>query len=113
MTPVWYQVRDLGAARAFYRDQLGFTESYVDDDGGWVRMERSSAEVALAEGEPQADGGVVHVDVSDVKGEAERLRAAGVEVGVVLELHGQIRLVEVLDPDGNRIELAQELPERE
>jgi len=28
---------------------------------------------------------------------------------VVLELHGQIRLVEVADPDGNRIEFGQEL----
>lgn len=110
MTPVWYQVRDLEAARTFYRDQLGFVESYVDDDAGWVRLERDGAEVALAVGEPQPDGGVAHVDVPDVKAEAERLRAAGVSVGVVLELHGQIRLVEVLDPDGNRIELAQELP---
>ena len=45
----------------------------------------------------------------DVKGEAERLRAAGVEVGVVFELHGQIRLVDVFDPEGNRIQLAQSL----
>ncbi len=109
MTPVWYQVRDLDAARRFYRDQLGFTESYVDDDAGWVRLEREGTEVALAEGEPQLEGGVAHVDVPDVKAEADRLRAAGVDVGVVLELHGQMRLVEVLDPDGNRIELAQEL----
>ena len=45
----------------------------------------------------------------DVKSEAERLREAGVEVGVVFELHGQIRLVDVFDPDGNRIQLAQSL----
>ena len=111
MTTVWYHVRDLEAARAFYRDQLGFSESYVDDDGGWVRLKRDGTEVALAQGEPQPEGGVAHVDVPDVKAEAERLRAAGVDVGVVLELHGQMRIVEVLDPDGNRIELAQELSE--
>jgi catechol 2,3-dioxygenase-like lactoylglutathione lyase family enzyme len=110
VSPVWYQVRDLDAARAFYRDQLGFTETYVDDDGEWVKLERNGMEVALAEGEPAEDGGVAHVDVEDVKAEAEKLRAAGVDVGVVLELHGQMRLVEVRDPDGNRIELAQELP---
>jgi hypothetical protein len=28
----------------------------------------------------------------------------------VLELHGQMRLLDVFDPDGNRIQLAQELP---
>ena len=34
---------------------------------------------------------------------------SGGEVGVVFELHGQIRLVDVFDPDGNRIQLAQSL----
>ena len=44
-----------------------------------------------------------------MKAEAERLRAAGVQVGVVFELTGEIRLVDVFDPDGNRIQLAQSL----
>ena len=44
-----------------------------------------------------------------VKAAAEELREAGVEVGVVFELHGQIRLLDVFDPDGNRLQLAQEL----
>jgi predicted enzyme related to lactoylglutathione lyase len=66
-------------------------------------------EIALAEGEPDETGGVAHVDVQDVKADAERLRSAGVQVGVVFELHGQIRLVDVFDPDGNRIQLAQNL----
>jgi hypothetical protein len=30
-------------------------------------------------------------------------------VGVVLELAGQMRLVDVFDPDGNRVQLAQPL----
>ena len=66
-------------------------------------------EIGLAEGEPE-DGGVAHVDVDDIKAEAERLRGGGVEVGVVFELHGTMRLLDVFDPDGNRIQLAQELP---
>jgi hypothetical protein len=28
---------------------------------------------------------------------------------VVFELHGQIRLLDVFDPDGNRLQFAQEL----
>jgi len=107
---VWYHVSDLGAARAFYREKLGFTEKYVDEDGHWARLERGGMEIALAEGEPEEDGGVAHVDVPDVKAEAERLRGEGVQVGVVLELHGHMRLLDVFDPDGNRIQLAQELP---
>ena len=108
MPPVWYRVRDLDAGRAFYRDVLGFDEVYLDHPGGWSKLMRGSTEIALAEGEPE-EGGVAHVEVGDVKAEAERLRSAGVDVGVVLELTGEIRLVDVFDPDGNRIQLAQSL----
>ena len=109
MPAVWYRVRDLDSARVFYCDLLGFEEAFFDGDEGWSRLTHGDMEIALTEGEPDEDGGVAHVDVEDVKREAERLRTAGVEVGVVLELHGQIRLVDVFDPDGNRIQLAQSL----
>jgi predicted enzyme related to lactoylglutathione lyase len=67
-------------------------------------------EIGSAEGDPQDDGAVAHVDVEDVKAEAERLRTEGVEVGVVVEIpQGVMRLLDVFDPDGNRIQLAQEL----
>jgi catechol 2,3-dioxygenase-like lactoylglutathione lyase family enzyme len=109
VTPVWYQVRDLEAGRAFYTGKLGFTETYVDSDGTWVKLERDGMEIGLAEGEPQEDAGVAHVDVDDVKVVADQLRADGIEVGVVFELHGEMRLLDVFDPDGNRIQFAQEL----
>jgi catechol 2,3-dioxygenase-like lactoylglutathione lyase family enzyme len=67
-------------------------------------------EVGLAEGDPRDDGVVAHVDVDDVKAVADQLRAAGVNVGVVVEIpQGVMRLLDVYDPDGNRIQLAQEL----
>lgn len=106
---VWYHVRDLQAARAFYRDRLGFLEGYSDDEGAWLKLERGGTGIALAQGEPDVDGAVAHVDVEDIKAEAERLRAEGVAVGVVLELHGEVRLLDVFDPDGNRIQLAQDI----
>ena len=109
MTPtVWYRVRDLDAGRAFYRDLLGFEELSYDGDGRVSLMRRDAMEIGIEEGEPE-EAGVAHVDVPDVKAEAERLRAAGVEVGVVLELHGTMRLLDVFDADGNRVQLAQEL----
>ena len=106
---VWYQVRDLDAARSFYRDKLGFKEMFFDAEDGWSRLEREGMEIALVLGEPQEEGGVAHVQVEDVKAEAQRLREEGVDVGVVLELHGEMRLLEVVDPDGNRIELGQDV----
>ncbi len=106
---VWYRVRDLDRGRAFYRDTLGFEEVFVDLDEGWARLRHGEMEIALAKGEPAESSGVAHVDVAGVKSDAERLRAQGLEVGVVFELHGQIRRVDVFDPDGNRIQLAQSL----
>ena len=105
---VWYRVRDLDAGRAFYAGKLGFTETYHDRDERWARLERNGMEIQLVEGEPE-DGGVAAVDVDDIRAEAARLREEAVDVGVVLELHDQIRLLDVYDPDGNRIQLTQEL----
>jgi catechol 2,3-dioxygenase-like lactoylglutathione lyase family enzyme len=63
---VWYHVRDLDAARDFYAKKLGFTETFVDEQGRWAKLERGAMEIGLAEGDPQDDGGVAR----------RRLRAA-------------------------------------
>jgi catechol 2,3-dioxygenase-like lactoylglutathione lyase family enzyme len=106
---VWYHVRDLDEGRRFYRDLIGFEEVEVDLEARWSELRRGEMEIGLAEGDPRDDGGVAHVDVADLKEESERLREAGVEVGIVLELTGEMRLLDVYDPDGNRIQLAEEL----
>ena len=85
---IWYRVKDLEAARAFYRDKLGFDEAYVDDEDRWARLVR---------------------EVADLKAEAERLRSEGVDVGTVLEIPGTIRLLDVFDLDGNRLQLSQDI----
>jgi catechol 2,3-dioxygenase-like lactoylglutathione lyase family enzyme len=103
---VWYFVREFDRGRDFYKRVLGFDETYVDWDDKWAKLERGEMRIALSEGEP-ADAGVAMVDVDDVKAAADRLRRDGVEVGTVLELAGQLRIVDVFDPDGNRIQLAQ------
>jgi catechol 2,3-dioxygenase-like lactoylglutathione lyase family enzyme len=107
LTRIWYQVRDLDKARAFYTDTLGFTETYADDD--WASLEHGEMRIALAEGEPQPEGPVASVDVEDIKGEADRLRAKKVDIGTVLEIHDEVRVVDVFDPDGNRLQLVQQL----
>jgi len=105
---VWYRVRDLSAAREFYSSKLGFTETYFDEEGRCAKLERGQMQIALAEGEPE-DAGVATIDVDDAKAEAERLRSDDVEVGTVLELHNEVRLLDVFDPDGNRVQLVEQL----
>ncbi len=106
---VWYYVRALDEARHFYRETLGFEESSVDFSERWSHLRHGAMEIGLAEGDPQAEGAVAHVDVPDLKAEADRLRAQGIDVGIVFELRGEMRLLDVYDPDGNRIQLAEEL----
>jgi catechol 2,3-dioxygenase-like lactoylglutathione lyase family enzyme len=88
---------------------LGFDETFVDFDERWATLSRGAMHIAVTHGEPDPEAGVAMVDVDDVKAAAEQLRADGVAVGTVLELAGQMRLVDVFDPDGNRIQLAQAL----
>ena len=106
---IWYRVRDLEAARTFYCQKLGFDEAYVDQEDRWARLTRGNAEVAIAEGDPEQGEAVLTLDVADVKAEAERLREQGVQVGTVLEIPGTIRLLDVFDLDGNRLQLSQDL----
>jgi catechol 2,3-dioxygenase-like lactoylglutathione lyase family enzyme len=108
---VWYRVRDMAAALAFYRDVLGFEERYADEDGRWARLRRDDMEIALWEAQGD-EGGVASITVPDLRAEVDRLREHGVEVGVILELHGQVRIVDVFDPDGNRIQLTEEVEEQ-
>jgi predicted enzyme related to lactoylglutathione lyase len=113
---VWYRVTDLDAARDFYTRMFGFEQIYMDDEDRWARLVRNGVEIALAEGEFSGEGGeggeeavIATLDVSDLKAEAERLREQGVNVGVVLEIPGAIRLLDVFDPDGNRIQLSEDV----
>ena len=104
---IWYRVRDLDAARAFYAGTLRFKVDELAED--WVRLSRGKTVIGLAPGEPDSEGGVAMIDVDDIKAEADRLRDEGVEVGVVLELHDAMRIADVYDPDGNRIQLGEEV----
>jgi catechol 2,3-dioxygenase-like lactoylglutathione lyase family enzyme len=104
---VWYLVRDFDRGRDFYKRLLGFDETFVDWDDKWSKLERGGMRIALAEGEPTLNGGVATVDVVDAKADADRLRAEGVEVGTVLEVAGHMRIVDIFDWDGNRVQLAQ------
>jgi catechol 2,3-dioxygenase-like lactoylglutathione lyase family enzyme len=106
---VVYVVHDFDLGRDFYKRVLGFEETFVDFDERWATLRRGAMNIAITQGDPNPDGGVAMVDVEDIKAEADRLRDEKVKVGTVIEVAGQMRIVDVFDPDGNRIQLAQPL----
>ncbi len=108
---IWYRVQDLDRAERFYVDLLGFEDLYRDEKDRWMRLGRDEVEVHVAESDaakPDTDTALA-IEVEDVKAESARLREAGVNVGVVLEIPGAIRILDVFDPAGNRIQLTQDV----
>ena len=106
---VIYQVRDFDRGRDFYKRVLGFEETFVDFDEHWATLSHGDMHIAVTEGDPNPDAGTAMVDVDDIRAETDRLRDEGVSVGTIVELAGQMLLVDVFDPDGNRVQLSQPL----
>lgn len=119
MVSVRYMVADVGAAVDFYTKHLGFSlrmsaaPAFADVARGQLRLLLSGP--TSSAGRPMPDGTVpepggwnrIHLIVSDIAAEVERLRAAGVRFrnDIVKGPGGQQILLE--DPSGNVVELFQ------
>ena len=119
LVSVRYMVADVGAAVDFYTKHLGFSlrmsaaPAFADVARGQLRLLLSGP--TSSAGRPMPDGTVpepggwnrIHLIVSDIAAEVERLRAAGVTFrnDIVKGPGGQQILLE--DPSGNVVELFQ------
>jgi catechol 2,3-dioxygenase-like lactoylglutathione lyase family enzyme len=117
---VRYVIDDVPAAVRFYTTLLGFTLEHdaspafasVSRDG--VRLllsgDGSSGKRPLADGRRQAPGGWnrIHLQVSDLESEVERLRSAAVPFRTSEIVRGPAGAQVIIDdPSGNPIELFQ------
>lgn len=112
-------VADLDRSVGFYRDVVGLPykltgDGYAELDGGGIKLgllerERAADLIGRQPGAPGPDGEVL-VLTDDVDADAERLRAAGVQIlsGPADRPWGH-RTLHVADPDGHVVELAQEI----
>lgn len=119
MVSVRYMVDDVEKAIAFCTEHLGFTlrmsaaPAFADVARGNLRLllsgPASSAGRPMPDGTKPGPGGWnrIHLIVSDIASEVERLRAAGVSFrnDIVVGPGGQQILIE--DPSGNVVELFQ------
>ena len=105
---IYLYVRDLQRSLDFYRD-VGIPLEICPYDASWAEARLAGVRFALHEAhegaEPRSPNSVrVSLRVDDVGAEAERLRAAGVEVGEVRrEWWGTV--CELRDPDGYELNL--------
>lgn len=99
---------------AFYRDTLGFTETFADDDLGWAQFDLGGASIGLercAEGDAEADALVgrfvgVSIAVPDIQATFAALSHKGVVFTGPPEQQpwGGV-LAHFEDPDGNVLTL--------
>ena len=119
LTHVRLLVSDFPACFRFYRDVIGLQCGYGDEDGGYADFSGGGGESCLAlfdrgyQGEqvelrPAGDAAVLIFRVDDVDAAAERLAAHVVGAPVSRPDWG-IRVCYLRDPDGNLIELNQEI----
>lgn len=112
-------VEDLDRGVAFYRDALGLEHRFTDN--GYAEFAAGPTKLALMERARAAEmlgrpvpsggwGGEILFLVENADAEAERLRAAGVEIvaGPEDRPWGH-RTLHVADPEGHLVELAEEI----
>jgi catechol-2,3-dioxygenase len=107
------EVSDLGAARSFYRDTLGFEETLYGEgrDGRYWYLVGETARLGLwtpQEGLAGGRGGAhvhfaFHMEDAEIDSLLDRLTAAGVNVEGPIQL-GPGKAIYVTDPDGNVVE---------
>jgi catechol 2,3-dioxygenase-like lactoylglutathione lyase family enzyme len=107
------EVRDLDAARRFYRDVLGFEETLFGEgrEGRYWYLIGDSARLGLWTPQVGLAGGrggahvhfAFHVADEEIERLAESIGAAGAEIEGPIQL-GPGRAIYVTDPDGNAVE---------
>lgn len=108
-------VSDLEASLAWFKNVLGFDETFKVAEAGWaeVATPAEGVSIGLAQTDEPVDGagGSTPVfGVDDIDAARAELEAKGVKFeGDTVELPGMVKLATFFDPDGNRYMLAQSL----
>lgn len=115
MDLVFYFVTDWEKAKKFYGETLGLGSAYCTDEGGWAEF-KTNSDVRLAihkvqPGQPVTKGGGTAIfSVADAHAAKSDLEKRGVVFdGDIRELPGMVRLGTFRDPDGNALQIAQDL----
>lgn len=104
-------VPDLGAARMFYRDVLGFGAPVYDlPEAGWIEFESGSAAGNIAVTSAEAGwtpgaGTTIVLNVEDCHAACAELRRRGVDCDDPVVFPGYVTFCSFYDPFGNRLQM--------
>jgi catechol 2,3-dioxygenase-like lactoylglutathione lyase family enzyme len=107
-------VGDISRALGFYQDILGMSVTFTNGDPvGFVILQRDAAELhlTLVKGHKGGSHNAAHLMVADAAGLCEHLASHGTRIikGLRDADYG-LRGFVFADPDGNRIDVGQQLP---
>lgn len=109
---VQIRVADLERSVHFYRDLLDMKVVLRNDELRWVKVSHGmeGVTIGIGQGEDVKGSGTVSINlgVNDVDGARRLLEKRGIKfLAPTITVPGVVKLADLLDPDGNKIRLAE------
>lgn len=113
---VWIVVADLDAAVKFYTDVVGLRLSEISKEYRWAELVGPEgailgiAEKNAHDSKAVGSDAVITLSVDNLQKALEEYKLKGGRLlGTVLEVEGHVKMQTVLDPDGNRLQIVEQL----
>jgi predicted enzyme related to lactoylglutathione lyase len=115
----YYNVRNWNAAKKFYGETLGLPVSFGNEEMGWLEF-GVPGQPTLAINKwagpdpmpPTVGGATVTLNTGNLDGCIADLKIKGVKCDDVQEIPGMVRILTIVDPEGNRVQIAHSLVAR-
>lgn len=113
----WIVVKDIRSAIDFYTKVLGLKLKVFEEKYGWAELCGSEGGSTLGIAQqndfdkiPAGQNAVVTLSVEDlIKAKEELIQKGAQMVGDIMEVPGHVKLQMVIDPDGNRMQLVEQI----
>ncbi|MDF2626691.1 MAG: Glyoxalase-like domain [Symbiobacteriaceae bacterium] len=107
---MWYPIAQWLAAKRFYGELLGLTQTHCSDEMGWAAYDTGTGVPLFLVRKPNRagvpGGAVVTFECENVDEVIARLKQAGVKVESSGAEGDSVRTFSIYDPDGNLLELS-------
>lgn len=113
----WIVVTDVKKAKVFFSETLGLKVSSEAAEYGWLELQAEQGDMLLGVGQENdkdsikpGQNAVVTFSIDDLDAAKAELEGKGVSfIGEVMEVPGHVKLALFTDPDGNHLQLVQQL----
>lgn len=101
--------RDFAAGRSWYSELIGRGPDLEPIEGVAEWQIAETAWLQLMEDPARAGRSAVRIGVDDLDAQIAELSALGIGTGEVVVIAGLVKVVDIVDPDGNEVSFVQDL----